>query len=173
MNVTELPKLYTDAEAAQILRCSRAVLRKLRNQGKIRFTMVAKKAHYTANDIREFLGMPEIEQQVCSEQPEPTAHPSFPNIQILPVPVLRALMDPMVVTGSGVYFLWLADDLIYIGQSECVAGRVSHHRQACQNVFSRSFYFDVATAMPVEWPYHLAVEAAYIRAYPTKGNRKA
>lgn len=34
----------------------------------------------------------------------------------------------MQAMGSGVYFLFLRDDLIYIGQSVCILGRVGQHR---------------------------------------------
>jgi hypothetical protein len=83
-----------------------------------------------------------------------------PAVPLLSREEIRKLPD---VFGSGarrpgVYFLWLRDEILYVGSSGNVRGRVGEH-DTYQTVV-----FDLATYLAVPWPWHMAVEAVYIRA---------
>lgn len=100
----------------------------------------------------------------------------FPEINIWPIEALQQLTDGEEVKGPGVYFLWLGATLVYIGQSSDVRCRIEQH---CINrtgvlgrVWGRVINFDRSTGIAVPWPYQLAVEAVYLRAYHTPENRK-
>lgn len=64
----------------------------------------------------------------------------------------------------GVYFLFRDDVLVYIGSSTDVRGRVG-----CHDLY-RHVQFNKATFLAVPWPWHMAVEALYIRRYAPKWN---
>jgi hypothetical protein len=102
------------------------------------------------------------------------------RIRLLPIAVLRLLNEPPPGSGYGVYFLWSAtDELLYVGQSRSVSMRVSDHRSNLRHyqggrpemVHGRSvFVFARATWLPIEWPMHLALGAAYIEHFKPRGN---
>lgn len=64
---------------------------------------------------------------------------------------------------SGVYFLFVGDDLTYIGQSQQIATRVKQHRR-CGRPFTSYGFVDVPGDVAE------AVEIAYIHALKPSGN---
>jgi hypothetical protein len=100
----------------------------------------------------------------------------FPEIKVLPLGELRYLEHAAFIQEPGVYFLWKRDELVYIGQSACIAERIYQHTLNASRkdgwTRGRPIDFDLPTALPVPWPYQLAVEAVYLRAYRTPENRK-
>lgn len=88
-----------------------------------------------------------------------------PEIKLLTLEELRAL--PYVGRGSrgaGVYFLWQHRTIVYIGCSARVRARVGMH--ASRPLFK----FNRATYMLIAWPWNMALEALYIRAYRPPAN---
>lgn len=81
------------------------------------------------------------------------------RFRVLPLDQLRGL--PRVCYGSnepGVYFLWEGPQLVYVGQSENVAVRVSQHIYF-NKVFSR------ATFLPTHRNCLRTFEGRYVRRY--------
>jgi len=66
---------------------------------------------------------------------------------------------------SGVYFLLLAGEVVYIGQSETVVMRVMEHRRRQLKEFDCAAYIE-ASVSELD-----AVEGAFIRAFRPKLNR--
>ena len=64
----------------------------------------------------------------------------------------------------GIYFLWKGDDLAYIGSSLNVKVRVAQHARSKKIGFTKARY------LPIPFPWHLSVEAAYIDRYMPLGN---
>lgn len=65
---------------------------------------------------------------------------------------------------AGVYFLWLEKRLQYIGSSMNVRRRVCLHDCYKETIFDR------ATFLAVPWPWHLSLEAYYIRQLKPRWN---
>lgn len=88
-----------------------------------------------------------------------------PAYAALSIEELRALPEVgKAAKVCGVYFLWMGDELAYIGSSANVRSRVGGH---CSDPKTR---FNRATYLAVEWPWQFAIEAIYIRAYRPQGN---
>jgi hypothetical protein len=47
---------------------------------------------------------------------------------VLPLDQLRGLPEVDDRSGAGVYFMWHGPALVYVGQSNCIADRMSRHR---------------------------------------------
>lgn len=84
--------------------------------------------------------------------------------RLAPRETLLAQSQP--IHGRGIYFLWLGSELVYIGQSETVYGRLANHL-GCKE-------FDRYTFLPVAAGESLTrLEALYIRALnPTLNKTK-
>lgn len=81
----------------------------------------------------------------------------------LPLLTLDELLELSAIGGNarrpGVYFLFMREQLNYIGSSLNVRGRV------CGHDLYREVEFNKATYLPIPWPWYLAVEALYIQRY--------
>lgn len=80
---------------------------------------------------------------------------------------IRALPEPSA--APGVYFLWCAADLVYIGRSNCATRRIKQHRWA------KRMQFDTVTFQECKPGRHLrqeleAIELTYINLYRPKFN---
>jgi hypothetical protein len=82
-----------------------------------------------------------------------------PDFKPLTLDEARALpvLDRSAIR-AGVYFLFLANDLMYIGSSINVWQRVLTHD------LYKTAIFDTARFLAVPWPWNIAVEALHIRA---------
>ena len=90
-----------------------------------------------------------------------------PNVALLSKLEIEKLPTPTErLTDSGVYFLWRGADLIYIGSSENVHVRVTAHLNGNETAFTS------ANFLAVQSPWHLALEALYIREYRPRLNRQ-
>jgi hypothetical protein len=65
----------------------------------------------------------------------------------------------------GVYFLFLNEEIVYVGQSINVHGRIQQHVSQKEKVFNRSFYQEIPEDMDL-----LAVEKHYILMFRPKYN---
>ncbi len=52
---TELPRLFSESEAAEILGISPATLRRIRSRGEIRFTIIGRRPRFTEVMLREYI----------------------------------------------------------------------------------------------------------------------
>lgn len=100
----------------------------------------------------------------------PDAWPA-PTFTPLDVRSLSRLPKPdRAAKRPGVYFLFRGRpglaSLLYVGSSDDVDVRVRYHRSR------KEIRFDLATWLSVAWPWHLAVEALYIRALSPPHNRE-
>jgi len=93
-----------------------------------------------------------------------------PTVDLLKIEQLTALPDALCQCAkrSGVYFLWMAGDLLYVGSSENVRTRVLEHVRNFKS--GKGFEFVRATCLWIDWPWHLAIEALYIRNYKPPRN---
>src|SRR3990167_1019650 len=122
--IPDITKLLDYSAASQALDCSEPALRRLVRQRKIRHYRVAHgTVRFSMAHIEEF------SRSRLAEIEEPKL-PQFPGITIRPLEVLRGMVEASVLPGSGVYFLWRAESLVYVGQSEFISRRISQHRQA-------------------------------------------
>jgi hypothetical protein len=90
-----------------------------------------------------------------------------PIVKLLTLPQIRAL--PRVddrARRPGVYFLFIDEHVHYIGSSLNVRARATAHQE------ERRILFDKATYLATPWPWHLSIEAIYIRAYKPPFNRQ-
>ena len=173
MNAVTLPRLMTEAEVAEYLGVSKVTVARARRDGKLNYLRVGGLVRFTPDHVASFV----------SGEPAATTPIEWPEIRILPPAELLALRDPLTDTDAdrhGVYFLWLAGRLVYVGQSGHVGDRVWQHQLNRENskdcttskVWGRAMEFDCQRWLPVPWPYHLAVEAAYIARYQPQENRR-
>ena len=90
----------------------------------------------------------------------------FPPVPILPIERLLDLPDARHCKYAGVYFVLRQRQLIYIGQSKHCSKRIGTdaHRVVRGD--------DDVRLLAVNWPYQLAVEAAYIEHYKPSENRR-
>lgn len=164
--IADTTKLLDYTAAALALDCSEPTLRRLVRARKIRHYRVARGTiRFSMAQIEDFSSSREV--QIA----EPKL-PQFPGITIRPLEVLRGMVDADILPGSGVYFLWRAESLVYVGQSEFISRRITQHRQAERDPTRRYIQFETATGFEVPWPYHLAVEAAYVRELQPSENRR-
>jgi len=74
---------------------------------------------------------------------------------------------PMGPTVSGVYFLCDGDEVVYVGQSNCVVFRVATHVKEAVKVFDRVFF------LPAPLSSLNDIETEYIRTLKPKYNRQS
>jgi hypothetical protein len=79
---------------------------------------------------------------------------------VKPLDVLRGLVAAGEVRGPGVYFLWLEEELQYVGRSTNVKKRIYQHRTRTKGI-----PHDKATAIECDKFTSLIVEAVHIEAY--------
>ena len=112
----------------------------------------------------------------------------FHRTGIFPMDRLRSLpcvttIDDIGQSVSGLYFLWSGPALLYVGQSVCIAGRVSQHEAARNGLrsgkpipFRRATFIDITDSHWLNTDrQRLAldqVELAYIRKYRPPYNVK-
>lgn len=90
-----------------------------------------------------------------------------PSVSLLSIAEIERLPTPTErLTASGIYFLWRGDDLIYIGSSENVHQRITGHINTGESEFT------AATFLAVPSPWHLALEALYIRKFRPRLNKQ-
>lgn len=90
-------------------------------------------------------------------------------------PIEMGLEDPTEIRSrasriekvSGVYFLFDGDELVYVGESGDIYGRVQSHRAVAQTGGKK---FDHAAFMEYPAEQRKKVEASYIRKYRPKYN---
>lgn len=87
------------------------------------------------------------------------------GFRVLGLTTLRACMRVDAKAAQcGIYFLWNKAELNYIGSSLNVRSRVAQHTRAKKIAFTQARY------LPIPFPWHLSVEAAYIDRYMPIGN---
>lgn len=87
------------------------------------------------------------------------------GFRLLGISTLRQCMKVDAKANCcGIYFLWKGDDLAYIGSSLNVKVRVAQHARSKKIGFTKARY------LPIPFPWHLSVEAAYIDRYMPLGN---
>jgi hypothetical protein len=67
----------------------------------------------------------------------------YADVEILPLDAIRGLPKPGEFTG-GIYFLWLAGELQYIGKSRDLGNRLNVHE------YHRTIPFDDHTALVID-----------------------
>lgn len=94
---------------------------------------------------------------LAHQKPKPVLGTNFgpTKYQLLPKEVLYEARRPEIRRHSGVYFLWRARELIYVGSSKNVHTRMQSH----------SVTFDHCSFLLINFPWYLSVEAAYIVGY--------
>lgn len=93
--------------------------------------------------------------------------PEPPMPAILPIESLRQLpRDIPTRQGGGIYFLWLQDELHYIGQTKWFGERIGTHE------YQGRIPFDRCTFIVCGEFHRLNLETAYIRAYEPPYNRR-
>jgi excisionase family DNA binding protein len=165
--------LLTEAEVAEYLGVHPETVARERRRGRLPWRRIGGQIRFTQEDADAY-----------RRRAEGAALPNWPPIPVLGIDELRALppaTSDESLNASGVYFLWLGEALVYIGQSTAVGDRVQRHADNCRwskdptksgRVLGRVIDFDAATWMPVEWPFHLCVEAVYIKAHRPRENRR-
>lgn len=83
---------------------------------------------------------------------------SCPSLVLLGKTELIELPVVSEYSRNGVYFLWKQAELLYVGQSVNIWDRMYQHGRT-----PKLASYDKATWLYVDWPWHLAFEAAYIK----------
>lgn len=96
------------------------------------------------------------------------------HITTLSIPELRRL-PPCGEYCGGVYFLWFADDLVYIGKSKHIYNRISDHERRGEIAFDRHTCIILDAGRVHRPDIDLILqdhERAYIARYPTPYNSR-
>jgi hypothetical protein len=89
-----------------------------------------------------------------------------PAVEVLPLASLYELPEvDDSARCSGVYFLFHDRQLVYVGCAVNVRERVREHVAAFSGMFTQARFLSIPA------PWHMAIEALYIRAYRPKANR--
>jgi hypothetical protein len=106
------------------------------------------------------------------DEPMPNAATEAARAPLLSLDALRVLPTDLHHVGSGVYFLWDQEWLVYVGQSNCIPDRIRAHRNARNGLRpGRVIHFDRHTYLLLESAGDMdTVEARYIHHYNPEFN---
>jgi predicted GIY-YIG superfamily endonuclease len=80
---------------------------------------------------------------------------------------LRALPGIPALRGFYVYFLWDGDELVYVGSTFALLGRLGDHERQGKKVFNRATYYAYADRRDM-----LCAEALYAVRYRPRYNKQ-
>jgi len=108
-------------------------------------------------------GRPKVTHDVAAEDCD-KVHPDEPAThELLPLRALRKLPAEPPAFGSGVYFLWRGNELLYVGQALNVRDRVTSHIRARRGFrIAKKIPFDRCTFILCRQAQLIALEAKYI-----------
>lgn len=94
---------------------------------------------------------------------------------VLPLDQLRGLPNAIRYKGHGIYFLWNGPQLVYIGQSKDVWGRMDVHTRMHEwwNTKAKTKQFTAATVSHVPLGMLKEIESEYIEKYEPPYNKRA